>query len=62
MSEVTMDKLATARTLALLLADRTDSDVEPEDVEWYTPEQVYDWLADWGYAWDDGAWVYEGAL
>ena len=55
-------KLQIARQLALWLAKRTDSDVLSEDVEWYTEQQVYDYLARWGYYWEQGAWHYGGAV
>lgn len=55
------NKLRRARELALLLADLPESDIEPEDVGHWKPEDMYLWLEDfWNYHYNGAEWTYDG--
>ena len=48
-----------ARDIAREIAAVQDTDVTPGDIDAWSADDVYEWLAAWGYEWDGVEWLYQ---
>lgn len=56
------EKYRKAVDLGVILTGHPETEVTPEDIEGWQSHDLYDWLATWGYDYQDESWAYEGAI